>query len=373
MSTTPQPSATPTPKIAPVQGFSAGIPWEMHLRAYDAYCKRWSPQPALIEGWCRGGFHVDELDGLIPGWREELSSVKRLETELTAARAALTQTHERELELWAEVDRLKAEPDTWKRYYCELIEEIYGERPEGENERPDPCQVVKSMRAQLQAKEQELAEAQRKLIGQDEQLKALVKTDCGFGGYIDELVGKELDARQQLAARDATIADLTEALRIATRSADDQMMQKREAQATIAGLRGALKVARTFLDIDTPEGALTHIDGHLAQVPPTPLPSVVPKPDAQALPVGESWGVLHCFGCDPSFSCWGHGKGCRKPAQTAPKDQPLTLTSFCGLPADALEKHLKVCPPDCDPAVWQPDATQATGEAQPRRTDGGVT
>jgi len=69
-------------KRAPVQGFSAGIPWEMHLRAYDAYCKEYSPQPALIdlEGRnCRGGFGVNELDRYIPGWREELSRTNELE------------------------------------------------------------------------------------------------------------------------------------------------------------------------------------------------------------------------------------------------------------------------------------------------------
>lgn len=60
-------------KRAPVQGFSAGIPWDMHLRAYDAYCKKWSPQEALIEGGCRGGFSTGELDEFIPGWRDELS------------------------------------------------------------------------------------------------------------------------------------------------------------------------------------------------------------------------------------------------------------------------------------------------------------
>lgn len=65
-------------KMAPVQGYARGIPWEMHMRAYDAYCKKWSPQPALIEGWCRGGFGVSELDQFIPGWREELKEITRL-------------------------------------------------------------------------------------------------------------------------------------------------------------------------------------------------------------------------------------------------------------------------------------------------------
>jgi hypothetical protein len=68
-------------KIAPVQGYSAGIPWSMHLRAYDAYCKKYGRQDALIdlEGrGCRGGFGVNELDMFIPGWREELSELHQL-------------------------------------------------------------------------------------------------------------------------------------------------------------------------------------------------------------------------------------------------------------------------------------------------------
>lgn len=72
----------PSDKIAPVQGYSAGIPWSMHLRAYDVYCKKYGPQESLITGRCRGGFHVEELDQFIPGWRDELD-------ELTATRAAL--------------------------------------------------------------------------------------------------------------------------------------------------------------------------------------------------------------------------------------------------------------------------------------------
>lgn len=68
-------------KRAPVQGYVAGIPWSMHLRAYDVYVKKYGPQPALIEGRCRGGFGVHELDEFIPGWREELSDMARLKNE----------------------------------------------------------------------------------------------------------------------------------------------------------------------------------------------------------------------------------------------------------------------------------------------------
>lgn len=76
-------------KRAPVQGYAAGIPWSMHLRAYDAYCKEYGRQQALIEGDCRGGFGVGELDVFIPGWRDELSRLAHLEAENARLRAAL--------------------------------------------------------------------------------------------------------------------------------------------------------------------------------------------------------------------------------------------------------------------------------------------
>jgi hypothetical protein len=80
-------------KIAPVQGYVQGIPWSLHLEAYNAYCARWSPQPALIdlEGrGCRGGFHVSELDEFVPGWRDrvcEIGQLKARVAELESSRA----------------------------------------------------------------------------------------------------------------------------------------------------------------------------------------------------------------------------------------------------------------------------------------------
>lgn len=87
-------------KRAPVQGYSAGIPWSMHLRAYDAYCKRYRPQPALIEGGCRGGFGTEELDMFIPGWREELSEIAALREKLAA--------EERSEAAWEEIRKANA-------------------------------------------------------------------------------------------------------------------------------------------------------------------------------------------------------------------------------------------------------------------------
>lgn len=59
-------------KRAPTQRLRGGIPWDMHMRAYEAYCKLYGKQQALIEGGCRGGFGIGELDMLILGWRDEL-------------------------------------------------------------------------------------------------------------------------------------------------------------------------------------------------------------------------------------------------------------------------------------------------------------
>lgn len=83
LNTTLSEALEPFARRAPVQGFSAGIPWDMHLRAYDAYCAKYRPQKALIEGGCRGGFSTDELDMFIPGWREEVAEdFRRVRTAL---------------------------------------------------------------------------------------------------------------------------------------------------------------------------------------------------------------------------------------------------------------------------------------------------
>lgn len=80
----------PTEKRAPVQGYPGGIPWAIHLEAYEVYCKRWGPQPALIdlEGrGCRGGFSTGELDDFIPGWRDRVAEFGLLKTEVLQLRA----------------------------------------------------------------------------------------------------------------------------------------------------------------------------------------------------------------------------------------------------------------------------------------------
>lgn len=62
---------------APCQGYSSGLPWEVHLKVYEKYCEKYKPQPALIQGNCRGGFALNELDDLLPDWRRLVLIAKR--------------------------------------------------------------------------------------------------------------------------------------------------------------------------------------------------------------------------------------------------------------------------------------------------------
>jgi hypothetical protein len=70
---------------APVQGYQGGIPWPIHLEAYEVYCKRYGPQTAMIDlkgRGCRGGFSDGELDMFIPGWRERVSPIAEMQREI---------------------------------------------------------------------------------------------------------------------------------------------------------------------------------------------------------------------------------------------------------------------------------------------------
>lgn len=65
-------------KMAPVQGYSAGIPWSLHRRAWDAYAARCGRDQSPERIAERGGFGTGELDMFVPGWRDEVSEIKRL-------------------------------------------------------------------------------------------------------------------------------------------------------------------------------------------------------------------------------------------------------------------------------------------------------
>lgn len=74
-------------KIAPVQGYPGGIPWPIHLEAYEVYCAKWGKQTALINldgRGCRGGFSIGELDDFIPGWRDRVAAFGKMKTRIAA-------------------------------------------------------------------------------------------------------------------------------------------------------------------------------------------------------------------------------------------------------------------------------------------------
>lgn len=72
---------------APVQGYSAGIPWSLHLRAWDRYAEKYGRSQSAKRLAERGGFGVSELDVFVPGWRDEVSEITRLQEALAAAEA----------------------------------------------------------------------------------------------------------------------------------------------------------------------------------------------------------------------------------------------------------------------------------------------
>ena len=106
-------------RMAPVQGYSAGIPWTMHLRAYDAYCKMYGKQQAMIEGWCRGGFSTGELDIFIPGWREEIAEINSVRHRL-----ACMETLYRN-ERYAHATSLEKYPADWDSETEAAVQKIY--------------------------------------------------------------------------------------------------------------------------------------------------------------------------------------------------------------------------------------------------------
>lgn len=118
-------------RTARVQGFAAGIPWSIHLRAYDAYAKKYSNGQSPERLHERGGFRADELDTFIPGWREEVSEIGRLkealvyaETDADHERIMRNEEAERfqsrEAAQAKEVERLKAEH---KQALCAMMTE----------------------------------------------------------------------------------------------------------------------------------------------------------------------------------------------------------------------------------------------------------
>lgn len=45
------------------------VPEAVYMAAYEVYCHVFRPQPAMIEGECRGGFGVGELIAFLYAWK----------------------------------------------------------------------------------------------------------------------------------------------------------------------------------------------------------------------------------------------------------------------------------------------------------------
>lgn len=65
------------------------IPWALAAKAWSVYAVRYGGQ-SLERINERGGFHVDELDEFVPGWREEVSEIAAAKAQLSQMREALT-------------------------------------------------------------------------------------------------------------------------------------------------------------------------------------------------------------------------------------------------------------------------------------------
>lgn len=83
---------------APVQvgiGSKMYIPWDIHLEAYEAYCKKWSQEVALIDlpgCGCRGGFGTRELESLVPGWRDRVTAFGKMQARIVELEKQLEAT-----------------------------------------------------------------------------------------------------------------------------------------------------------------------------------------------------------------------------------------------------------------------------------------
>lgn len=65
----------------------AQIPWSVAERAYAGYVGRYGREQSLERVAERGGWYAEELDDLLPGWREEVSEITQLRAQLHEAEA----------------------------------------------------------------------------------------------------------------------------------------------------------------------------------------------------------------------------------------------------------------------------------------------
>ena len=106
-------------RMAPVQGYSVGIPWSLHLRAWDAYAAKYGRYQSAERIAERAGFSVGELDMFVPGWREEVSEITKLRAEVARLTAILDTVAELRIDKW-----LDCEARRLKVFNAELEDEV---------------------------------------------------------------------------------------------------------------------------------------------------------------------------------------------------------------------------------------------------------
>jgi hypothetical protein len=92
------------------------IPWSVADKAYSAYSARYGHSQSLERLAERGGFGAGELDMFVPGWREEVSELAALRSELATEKRISDKLRDREhaakvdlAEVQAELAKVKAD------------------------------------------------------------------------------------------------------------------------------------------------------------------------------------------------------------------------------------------------------------------------
>jgi hypothetical protein len=69
-----------------VKAFPLRIPWDVAELAYSVYSSRYGTSQSLSRLAERGGFHVSEMDDMLPDWRERCDTIQRQAAELERLR-----------------------------------------------------------------------------------------------------------------------------------------------------------------------------------------------------------------------------------------------------------------------------------------------
>ena len=83
------------------------IPWSIAEKAYSQYVFSYGRGQSLERIAQRGGFSALEMDELFPGWENECSEIKRLQSRISSLEAALSlddenvERYRKELEIYA--------------------------------------------------------------------------------------------------------------------------------------------------------------------------------------------------------------------------------------------------------------------------------